>query len=106
MGSELQENDLRRTVEAGDVAFGVVDGLYCPTLVEPIGDMGFDFVWLDFEHGSPSPWDGQRLEDLLRAADAVDTELLVRLPSSDQALVRKALDAGVRNIFISRVEDA
>jgi 2-dehydro-3-deoxyglucarate aldolase len=104
MSSELQRNHLRRTIEDGDVAFGVIDGLYSPTLVELIGDIGFDFAWLDFEHGGPSPWDGQRLEDLLRAADAGGTELLVRLPSSDPALVRKALDAGVRNVFISRVE--
>jgi 2-dehydro-3-deoxyglucarate aldolase len=106
MHSELQKNHLRRKVEDGDVALGVIDGLYSPTLVELVGDLGFDFVWLDFEHGGPSPWDGQRLEDLLRAADAVDAELLVRLPSSDPALVRKALDAGVRNVFISRVETA
>ena len=106
MRSEHQTNYLRRTVEDGEVAFGVVDGLYSPTLVEVVGDLGFDFVWIDLEHGGPSPWDGQRLEDLLRAADAVDTELLVRLPSSDPALVRKALDAGVRNVFISRVESA
>lgn len=106
MDTAPRENRLRRTVEADEVAFGVIDGLYSPTLVELIGELGFDFVWIDYEHGGPSPWDGQRLEDLLRAADAVGTEILVRLPSSDPALVRKALDAGARNVFVSRVETA
>lgn len=99
-------NDLRRTVENGEAAFGVIDGLHSPTMVELVGDLGFDFVWQDFEHGGPSPWDGQRLEDVLRAADAVGTELLVRLPTHEPALVRKALDAGVRNVFIPRIETA
>lgn len=106
MSSQLRENRLRRTVEMGEAAFGVIDGLYSPTLVELVGEMGFDFVWIDLEHGGPSPTDGDRLEDLLRAADAVDTELLVRLPSSDPATVRKVLDVGVRNVFVSRVETA
>ncbi|QLD88045.1 aldolase [Natronomonas salina] len=106
MTSELQQNRLRRTVENGDVAFGVIDGVYSPKLVELVGGMGFDFVWIDLEHGGPSPMDGERLEDLLRAADAVDTELLVRVPSSDPATVRKVLDVGARNVFVSRVETA
>lgn len=104
--SDLRTNDLRRTVEGDEVAFGVIDGLHSPTMVELVGELGFDFVWLDFEHGGPSPWDGQRLEDMLRAADAVGTELLVRLPTHEPALVRKTLDAGVRNVFIPRIETA
>jgi 2-dehydro-3-deoxyglucarate aldolase len=104
--SDLRTNDLRRTVEDGDVAFGVIDGVYSPTMVELVGELGFDFVWVDLEHGGPSPWDGQRLEDMLRAADAVGTELLVRLPTNEPALVRKTLDAGVRNVFIPRIETA
>ncbi|MFT4883786.1 MAG: 2-dehydro-3-deoxyglucarate aldolase [Natronomonas sp.] len=104
--SDLRTNDLRQTVEYGDVAFGVIEGVYSPMMVELVGEMGFDFVWMDLEHAGPSPWDGQRLEDLLRAADAVGTELLVRLPTHEPALVRKALDAGVRNVFIPRVETA
>lgn len=106
MASELQENQLRRTVENGDVAFGVIDGVYSPKLVELVGESGYDYVWIDLEHGGPSPTDGDRLEDLLRAADAVDTELLVRIPSSAPSTVRKVLDMGVRNVFISRVETA
>ncbi|MFB6268266.1 MAG: HpcH/HpaI aldolase/citrate lyase family protein [Halodesulfurarchaeum sp.] len=104
MVGDSRRNDLRRTVERGDVALGVLDAVFSPSLVELLGDLGFDFVWLDFEHGGPSPWDGERLEDLLRAADASGTELLVRVPSPDPAMVRKVLDAGVRNVFVSRIE--
>jgi len=62
-------NGLRETVEAGDVALGVLDSTYSPNLVELYGDLGMDFVWIDLEHGGPSPRDGDALENLLRAAE-------------------------------------
>ena len=99
-----RHNGLRATVENGGVALGVLDDLYSPEMVEIYGDLGFDFVWHDLEHAGPSPDDGEALGELLRAADAVDTELLVRVPSPEPATVRKALDAGVRNLFVSHVE--
>jgi 2-dehydro-3-deoxyglucarate aldolase len=44
------------------------------------------------------------MEDLLRAAERSNLELLVRLPDTDPTLVRKALDLGVRSVFLPRVE--
>ncbi|WP_226011357.1 HpcH/HpaI aldolase family protein [Halomicrobium salinisoli] len=104
MADSQRTNDLRETLEAGDVALGVLDNTYSPSLVEMYGDLGADFVWIDLEHGGPSPWDAPAMENLLRAAEVTGTELLVRLPEPDQGLVRKALDAGVRTAFISQVQ--
>ncbi|AGB32214.1 HpcH/HpaI aldolase [Natrinema pellirubrum DSM 15624] len=103
MSQHPRTNALRETLESGDVALGVLENTYSPTVVELYAALGVDFVWIDLEHGGPSPVDGGRLEELLRAADGTDTELLVRLPDTDPALVRKALDAGVRNVFLPRV---
>ena len=97
-----RRNDLRATVEGGDVAVGVLDDLYSPAMVEIYGDLGFDFVWHDLEHAGPAPDDADSLDNLLRAADAADTELLVRIPSADPAMIHKALDTGVRNLFLYR----
>ncbi|MFC4542706.1 HpcH/HpaI aldolase/citrate lyase family protein [Halosolutus amylolyticus] len=101
-----RSNDLRETLESDAVALGVLESAYSPDLVEFYGDLGLDFVWIDLEHAGPSPWDGERMADLLRAADVSGTELLVRLPEPDPGMVRKALDAGVRNLFVSRIETA
>ncbi|MFA9504610.1 HpcH/HpaI aldolase/citrate lyase family protein [Natrinema sp. H-ect1] len=103
MSQHPRTNALRETLESDDVALGVLENTYSPTVVELYAALGVDFVWIDLEHGGPSPVDGGRLEELLRAADVTDTELLVRLPDTDPALVRKALDAGVRNVFLPRV---
>ena len=106
MTASLPANDLISILNDGDVALGVLDNAYSPTLVEYYGELGVDFVWLDFEHGGPDPWHGTRLANLLRAAERTDVELLVRLPDTDPTLVRKALDLGVRNVFLPRVETA
>lgn len=106
MTASPRTNRLREQLDAGDVALGVLDSTYSPPLVELYGELGLDFVWLDFEHGGPSPWDAETIEGLLRAAELTGTELLVRLPVTEPALVRKVLDAGVRNVFLSRVDTA
>ncbi|MFC5366526.1 HpcH/HpaI aldolase family protein [Salinirubrum litoreum] len=99
-------NRLRERFETGEVALSVLDNTYSPTLVEFYGDLGVDAVWLDLEHGGPSPLDGPTMEHLLLAAERTGTELLVRLPNTDPTLLRKALDLGVRNVFLPRVESA
>jgi 2-dehydro-3-deoxyglucarate aldolase len=104
MADPQSANDLAATLDDGDVALCVLENTYSPTLVEFYGDLGLDAVWLDLEHGGPDPWDAGRIEDLLRAAEATGTELVVRLPDTDPTLVRKALDLGVRNVFLPRVE--
>ncbi|WP_247002731.1 HpcH/HpaI aldolase family protein [Halosolutus gelatinilyticus] len=106
MASSPRTNVLRETLDDDEVALGVLESTYSPTLVEFYGDLGLDFVWIDLEHAGPSPWDGDRMENLLRATDVSGTELLVRLPEPDPGMVRKALDAGVRNLFVSRIERA
>ncbi|WP_136715147.1 HpcH/HpaI aldolase family protein [Halorientalis salina] len=106
MPDSQRSNAIAQRLDAGDVALGALDSTYSPTLVELYGDLGLDFVWIDLEHGGPSPWDSGALEDLLRAAEVTGTELLVRVPTSQPAMVRKALDAGVRNLFLARAESA
>ncbi|SDK79109.1 HpcH/HpaI aldolase family protein [Natronorubrum texcoconense] len=106
MATSPRTNLLRRTLEDDAVALGILENTYSPTLVEFYGELGLDFVWIDLEHAGPSPFDGDRLEDLLRAANVTGTELLVRLPEPDPGMIRKALDAGVRTLFVSRIETA
>jgi len=100
------ENSFRRAIESGETIFGAACGTFSPTVIETLGNVGLDFVWLDFEHGGPSPYDSTVFEELTRAAEAGDIELLVRLPKPEPALVRKVLDAGVRTILIPRIETA
>ncbi len=97
---------LRNRLGNDEIVLGIADDTYTPTFVELYGDIGLDFVWIDFEHAGPSPWDAGVVESLLRASELTGTELLVRIPVTEPALVRKVLDAGVRNVFLSHVDTA
>ncbi len=100
------ENGIRRALEDGRTLFGASADTFSPTVVEALGDIGLDFVWLDFEHGGPSPYDSTVFEELTRAAETGEIELLVRLPAPQPPLIRKVLDAGVRTILLPRIETA
>ena len=93
-------------LRAGDTLLGARTVTMTPTMVEVYGRLGYDFVWLDFEHCGGSPYDSDLLEQYTRAADVADVDLLVRLPSGDPHLVRKVLDTGVRTLLIPQVETA
>lgn len=101
-----RQNTVREKLESGQPVYGASTGTFSPTMVEVYGELGLDYVWLDFEHAGPSPYDSHVFEELTRAAEVSGTELLVRLPSSDPHLIRKVLDAGVRTLLIPRIETA
>lgn len=104
----MQEREpLRTRLEGGEAAVGAVARVPTPTLVEVYGDVGLDFVFVDYEHaGGPSPGDTLTLENIVRAAELTGIEPLVRLPEGDPPLVRKVLETGVRTLLIPRVETA
>jgi 2-dehydro-3-deoxyglucarate aldolase len=101
-----RSNAFRGAIDAGEAVYGARASTFSPAVIEVFGELGVDFVWLDFEHTGPSPYDSTTFEALTRAAEAGGTELLVRLPSGDPPLVRKVLDAGVRNLLVPRVDSA
>lgn len=95
---------LRSIVEAGDKALGARTVSFSPAMIEVYADIGLDFVWLDFEHMGPSPYDSTVFEHLTRTAETAGIDLLVRLPSSDPHLIWKVLDTNVRSLLIPRIE--
>ncbi|SNR50457.1 HpcH/HpaI aldolase family protein [Halorubrum vacuolatum] len=99
-------NTVLQAIAADRPAFGVAAETRSPIAVETLGAVGFDFVWVDLEHGGPSPLDAPALDELVRAAALAGTELFVRLPSGEPHVIRKALDAGVRTLLVPRVETA
>lgn len=100
------DNDVSRTVAADEPAFGARTKTVSPVMIEVFAEVGFDFVWVDLEHFGPAPSDSHSLADLVRAAEAAGTELLVRVPEPNPAVIRKVLDTGVRVVLVSRVETA
>jgi 2-keto-3-deoxy-L-rhamnonate aldolase RhmA len=101
-----RKNSFREAIENGETVYGARNATFSPNLIELYGHIGLDWVWLDFEHQGGSPWNSHTFEDLTRAAEVSDVELVVRIPNNDQSLIRKVLDAGVKNLLIPRLETA
>jgi 2-keto-3-deoxy-L-rhamnonate aldolase RhmA len=96
----LRPNAVTARLRAGAEVYGLFCAIPAPALVEMIGCAGYDFVILDTEHALVDP---QQLENLIRAAEAVELTPLVRVPEADPAAVLRALDAGAMGIVVPHV---
>ena len=65
----------------------------------------YDFVVVDMEH---APTDVGDLGDLVRGIDAApgDTVPLVRVPTNDEVVIKRTLDAGVGGLMVPRIDTA
>jgi 2-keto-3-deoxy-L-rhamnonate aldolase RhmA len=72
-------------------------------LLEIAAARGLDFAWLDMEH---SPKTISDVYTAVRAADAVELPLMVRLPMLDAAMAGAVLDAGVMGYFVPHIATA
>jgi 2-keto-3-deoxy-L-rhamnonate aldolase RhmA len=71
-------------------------------LVELLATAGFDWLFFDGEHG---PFGALEMQAMLQAAGP-DTPCLVRVPSHDEASIKKALDIGAAGIVVPQVNTA
>ena len=80
---------------------GVTMPLNAPELVEISGFIGFDFVFIDSEHG---PLTIRELQTLVTAADAAGICSLVRVTSNDPRTILRVMDIGASGIIVPDVE--
>jgi len=75
-------------------------------IAELMGKVGFDFVWIDGEHG---PLDKKEILYHIMAAQGAGLAAFVRVAWNDPVLVKPILDMGADGIifpFIRNAEDA
>ena len=96
----LRHNKIKKKISNGEEVFGILNSVPSPLLCEMLGYAGYDFVILDTEHILAGPKD---LEHAIRAAENAGLTPLVRIPSTDSALIARALDSGAQGIVIPRV---
>ena len=99
------KGSLKSRLLKGEKFVGGIIGDYSPSMVEVYGHVGFDFVFIDDEHGAFSY---SELEHMVRAADGVNITPIVRV-SYDESSIQKGLDRGAKGIHVPMVntkEDA
>jgi len=78
---------------------GTLLTLPSPELAEIFASSGFDFLWLDMEHGLLDVQDVQRLVQ----ATGGRCPCLVRVPLNEEAWIKKVLDIGVSGLMVPQV---
>jgi 2-keto-3-deoxy-L-rhamnonate aldolase RhmA len=96
-------NTLKAKLEAGQPSTIVAPYATSAGLVELLGHLGFDGVFLDGEHG-PVGWED--LEHMIRAAEVAGYTSVVRVHEGDAATITRALDRGAGGIQVPHVNTA
>lgn len=96
----------KKTVASGRTALGCVIQTPDATVTEVAAASGFDFVWIDMEHGVNMPED---VLNHIRAVRGTKCAPFVRVPSNEPWLVKTVIDfvpAGVIFPMVNTPEDA
>jgi len=99
----MRANKLKNALEAGNTIFASGPGFCSPELVEFLGYLDFDCVFIDAEHG---PIGLKEAQEMVRAADALGISTLTRVPQSDPATILGYLETGTGSILVPHVNDA
>jgi len=91
----IRPNKVKAAIHGGRKVYGFLLPFPCASIVEIMGDLGFDFVMVDAEHGPFSP---ESAEEMFRAADAVGLTSLVRVPDHEFSTILRFLDRGAVGI--------
>lgn len=98
----MKPNSLRTRLLAGQPVVGtMIQEVSTPFIVHAFANAGFDFVYVDMEHGRFNLETAAGLIQTIRLTDVVP---LVRVPDNQYHLIARVLDAGARGVMIPRVE--
>ena len=98
-GPLVCENRFRRRVCSGEVLVGTIVSLNSPQVAEILSDVGFDWLFIDAEHGAHGPL---AVESLIQATGD-RTPCLVRIPVHEETWIEKMLDVGATGIIAPQV---
>ena len=99
----MRENTLKQKLQAGKAVFGVMITFPSAPVVEMLGQLGFDWVLLDNEHGNISV---DNVEDLVRAADLTGIAPIVRPVGNRPEIIAPFLDRGAWGVQVPHVNTA
>jgi len=89
-------------LRGGERLLGTLLSLPSPELAEVAAAAGFDWLWLDMEHGLIGPTEAQRMVQAAGERCAP----VVRIPELAEMWVKKALDSGAAGVIVPHVDTA
>lgn len=99
----MRVNTTKEKLARGEVVYGAIVSGFSPETAELLGHLGFDFVFIDCEHG---PMSFEQVEQMVRAAEVVGITPIARVPDHQDATILRFLDRGVQGIIVPHVNTA
>jgi 2-keto-3-deoxy-L-rhamnonate aldolase RhmA len=98
----MRPNRLRSILSAGKPAYGtMIQEMTSTVLPVILANAGFDFAFIDMEHG---PFSLESATELIRTLRLSGMTPLVRVPDGQYHFIAQAMDAGAEGIMVPRVE--
>jgi 2-dehydro-3-deoxyglucarate aldolase/4-hydroxy-2-oxoheptanedioate aldolase len=93
---------LRERLKRGDTLIGTLVTLASPEVAELLSGMGFDWLFIDMEHG---PLDVLPVQRILQAI-VNECQAVIRVPANDEVWIKRAIDLGCAGIVVPQVNCA
>jgi 2-keto-3-deoxy-L-rhamnonate aldolase RhmA len=98
----LKPNKVKQALKRGEPVVGtMMSEARSPGFVWMIANTGFDFIFIDMEHGT---YDLPLVSDMIKVARLAGIVPLVRVPDLAYHLAATMLDAGAMGLMLPRVE--
>jgi len=94
------ENSVKGKLKKGEVVIGSIASINSPDIVEILALAGFDFVFIDNEHGALNI---ETTANLIRAAELRQCTPIVRIEENNPIRVLKTLDIGAMGLHVPQV---
>lgn len=98
----MRDNKVKQALRGGEPVIGtMVSEMRSPSIGMLLSNAGFEFFFIDMEHGA---YDLQTVADMIKVARLADIVPLVRVPDGLYHLIARVLDAGAMGVMVPRVE--
>jgi 2-keto-3-deoxy-L-rhamnonate aldolase RhmA len=99
----MRRNQALAKLRDGGVVSGPLLSFDSPALAEQVAHLGFDYVWLDWQHGQ---WAEHTLNDALARFLAAPSVPLVRVKGHEPGTINRVLDMGAMGVVVPYVQNA
>ena len=92
----LRPNKIKQKLYQGEISTVLMSPVpFSPDMVEFAGQLGFDGIWIETEHGAI---DFKDIPDLTRAADLSGMTSIVRVNFNNEGLIYRTFDVGAQGL--------
>jgi 4-hydroxy-2-oxoheptanedioate aldolase len=96
----MRGNRVKEKLAAGQIATALSTVVDAGDMIDFVGPLGFDAIWLEGEHGGVT-WN--QLGDLSRACDLWGMAPLLRIQGKEPGRITRSLDRGVSGLIVPHV---